>query len=793
MAMVINSNIMSLNAQRNLTASQNDLNTSMERLSSGKRINSAADDAAGLAISSRLTSEVRGLNQAVRNANDGISLIQTAEGALDESTNILQRMRELSIQSSSGTYSEGNRATLNAEVQQLVQELDRIASTTSFNGQNILDGSLGSVKLQVGAQANQTIEMSIQAMDSSTLGLGSQSADLSGAVMTAIDIQDGDVLINGSALDAHDSTTKNIDDLLSNINSNVEGVTATAFNVMEAGANATGVLTAGDSFTITVGSTNGSDAVVYQVGSGTAADGITSSNLDEMVDLINSTTGGAVTASINADNGRLVLSNTTGGTITIDDVDNTPVGNATGFTDTDSQLGSIAMSSDDGSAITVTTGANGTDADLESLGFRRVEGQGVVIGEELSPSGEQDTVLAVNDLKINGVSISAVAADGGTVNTLAEKVANINAVSDDTGVTAATVAQSSFAVNLAKVQHTVTATAAPDMTAIASIAADADLKLNGVELTGIAALTASSTVEALAAVINGETANTGVTASVDNSGYLTLSSDTAFTFTGANNGDSGDLGTGMPALDATTGATTLGADDGSIKINGYEVANIDLDDIDAAIADINGASGNTGVTASIDDNGQLQLSGNSAITIEMGQENGAATAARLGITFASDSNSDGANDSVTLNARIKLDSANDKPISIDVTANGATATGLSDMNTDLSGTVNGTALSSIDISTVAGAQKAIGAIDNALDTINSSRGDLGAISNRLDFTINNLSNISENASAARSRIEDADFAAESAALSRAQVLQQAGTAMLAQANAAPQQVLSLLQ
>ena len=165
MSMVINSNIMSLNAQRNLTMSQNEQNTAMERLTSGKRINSAADDAAGLSISNRMTSQINGLNQAVRNANDGSSLIQTAEGALDESTNILQRMRELSVQSANGTYDSGNRSTLNAEVSQLKEELDRISETTSFNGLNILDGTLGKVDLQVGFESNHTITLENGAMD----------------------------------------------------------------------------------------------------------------------------------------------------------------------------------------------------------------------------------------------------------------------------------------------------------------------------------------------------------------------------------------------------------------------------------------------------------------------------------------------------------------------------------------------------------------------------------------------------------------------------------------------------
>src|SRR6056297_942125 len=142
MALTINTNVMSLNAQRNLNSSQGALAKSMQRLSSGLRINSAKDDAAGLAISDRMTAQVRGLNQAARNANDGISLAQTAEGALQESTNILQRMREIAVQSANDTNSASDRASLNDELTQLQQELDRIAQTTEFNGTNLLDGSM---------------------------------------------------------------------------------------------------------------------------------------------------------------------------------------------------------------------------------------------------------------------------------------------------------------------------------------------------------------------------------------------------------------------------------------------------------------------------------------------------------------------------------------------------------------------------------------------------------------------------------------------------------------------------
>jgi len=169
MASVINTNVLSLNSQRNLSKSQSGLATSLQRLSSGLRINSAKDDAAGLAISDRMTSQINGLNQAGRNANDGISLAQTAEGALAQTTDLLQRMRELSIQSSNSTNSAGDRAALQSEVNQLKQEVDRISSTTEFNGLKLLDGSFTSQKFQVGANANQTINVSIDGSSTTSL------------------------------------------------------------------------------------------------------------------------------------------------------------------------------------------------------------------------------------------------------------------------------------------------------------------------------------------------------------------------------------------------------------------------------------------------------------------------------------------------------------------------------------------------------------------------------------------------------------------------------------------------
>ena len=160
MALTVNTNIASLTAQRNLTGSQSDLATSLERLSSGLRINSAKDDAAGLAISARFEAQIRGLDQGVRNANDAISLSQTAEGALGEVTNNLQRIRELAVQSANATNSASDRATLQAEVTQLVAEIDRVATSSSFNGIKLLDGTFSAQSFQVGANASDTVTVS---------------------------------------------------------------------------------------------------------------------------------------------------------------------------------------------------------------------------------------------------------------------------------------------------------------------------------------------------------------------------------------------------------------------------------------------------------------------------------------------------------------------------------------------------------------------------------------------------------------------------------------------------------
>lgn len=689
MALVINTNVASLNAQRQLMSSGNSLDRATERLSSGARINSAKDDAAGLAIANRMTSQVRGLDQAIRNANDGVSLIQTAEGALSESTNILQRMRELSVQSANGIYTASDRKTLDAEVKQLVSELDRIAKTTSFNGQNLLDGKLGKVDLQVGSAANQTISLKVPAMDAKTLGMGSTSVDLMGgasainSLTTTNVLREGSVLINGQSIikgtdtfDGAGAGAANSDQaLLDHINKNVNGVTASTYAVASATDAGDGVLTSTEKVVVTLANLDGTTTAI-DIGGGTNG----TSSLSELVDKMNAESGGKFSASI-GDDGKLSISAENVSTITITDA-----ATALGSGITTPANARIVLKADNGDPVTVTRGSIGTLAQLDFLGFRENDKAGTIEGYSVGAGA-----LAVGDLKINGVAVGTSATAG-----LADKLKAINAVSDQTGVTA-----------------TAFSSAVLDFGAVAlGTLAGGTFGLNGQDVTITAA---PASLAAVAAEFNAQTDKTGITATVSGTRILL-------------EGNVAQISFGPDAAGTATATETALTDGTNV----------------------------------------VQLSSGTLAANDVG-------------------------DGDVVGGGIKLTSNNGNPIQVDVKdATATTKTGLIDSNVSAGGSF-GAAISSISIDTAANAQKAIKVIDNALTTISDVRSDLGAINNRLDFTVSNLANISEKTSSARSRITDADFAAETANLSRSQVLQQAASAMLAQSNARPQQVLSLLR
>ncbi len=579
MPLIINTNVAALNAQRQLVQSGNDMSQAMERLASGRRVNTARDDAAGLAISNRQTSQIRGLNQAIRNANDGVSLIQTAEGALDEVTNILQRMRELAIQSANGIYSDVDRSTLDAEAQQLKAEIDRIASSTTFNGQPLLDGSLSDVSLQVGSEANQIIDLEIQGFSTSSLGgtsgdIVGEEVNPGGDPIATMNTFTGAANLTLTVNDIDLSTlaaVTTVDEMLASINSDLDGkgAEATTLVSVEADAAGSGVLAGGN--TITLALLDGNNQTQSYVLSGT-------SSLRELSDKINADT--IIDSKID-DEGKLVLSAENAESLTVTDASGAS-GLATGATTNFSLV--FTDTSSDKNGVNFVTDA--VTANVNLLGINTQDAEGNIQGVAVT-SATTNTIQS-GDLIINGVDVPSFTETGTAATTVDAAISAINEVSEETGVVA------------------------------------------------------------------------------------------------------------------------------------YEVG---------------------GATTTI---GLRSTKGNE-ISIEYGSSS--------------------------------------------TPANILAATGLQERNS----ASGGGSVAGIAIDTAAGAQAAIDVIDVALEQINSTRSDLGAINNRLDFTMSNLANVSEKTSAARSRIVDADYASESSQLSRAQVLQQASQAMLAQANAQPQQVLQLLQ
>lgn len=330
MAAVINTNIASLNSQRNLSTSQSALSTSLQRLSSGLRINSAKDDAAGLAISDRMTSQIRGMTQATRNANDGVSLAQTAEGALSSSGDILQRIRELAVQSSNSTNSSSDRQALQTEVTQLNSELNRIAQTTSFNGQTLLDGTMGTANFQVGADANQLISANGANFLTNTYGNNRVQSDAIAAkagtvAAPASNVTAGTaaITINGKLGSAKFDTvaTDTAKSIAAGINQKTADTGVTASAKTEANLELVG----GKSYSFTIASDNNATTnpvtVSFAVG-GTAGSATDFAAGINAINAQSAKTG--VTAQYDAKNGGIKLSNAAGSDIVIADAITVP-------------------------------------------------------------------------------------------------------------------------------------------------------------------------------------------------------------------------------------------------------------------------------------------------------------------------------------------------------------------------------------------------------------------------------------------------------------------------------------
>ncbi|OYX76082.1 MAG: hypothetical protein B7Y82_14290 [Sphingomonadales bacterium 32-65-25] len=722
---VINTNISALTAQNAQRSANNMMGLAMQRLSTGQRINSAKDDAAGLAISQKMTADVRGLAVAMRNAGDGISMAQTAESAMGEVTNMLQRMRELAVQSANGTLTGIDRQAVQAEVRQLIGEVDNIGVRTNFNGRRLLDGSAQNVRLQTGSRAGETVAFSLSSTRARDLGLGSSPAlSASGAFeATAANLganqalQAGDLVINGVTIGSSLSS----DDSLSSGNKAASAVAKAA--AINRASEQTGVR-----------------AVVGQtVMTGSA---MTAAALTGTVTINGVTTASVATTTDAAESRRLVRDaiNAISGQTGVRAVD-------TGDTN-----GGIRLEADDGRNIevavtTLTAAATGLKVGAQSGSFslESTNGQPIEISSANSASARISRAGLAAGTFERGVS--TVSTDARAVAVDAAGIRNLN--------------NGDLSINGVAIR--------------AAAAAD-----DNVSSTVAASSSKSASAIAIAAAINAASAQTGVSA---------VANDVTLT--------------------ASTTATTLTGTGASVTINGVAITIEGLAATDTAqarrekvAAAINNFGGMTGVTASDNGLGGLDLTAADGRNLSVAIVAGGATAAELGLGGTSVKGSGSAYaiaataaTAETAYGTVRLESAK----AIDVRAGSqafaaaSNFTSLGFEENSYGASAGGLRISDIDVSTADGATAALDAIDTALNSVNLDRANIGAVQNRLEAAVNNLSSNSTNLQASRSRIQDTDFATESTNLAKNQVLSQAAQAMLARANQSAQQVTQLLQ
>ena len=721
MASMINTNIASLNSQNNLNKSQGALTTSLQRLSTGLRINSAKDDSAGLAISERMGSQINGLNQATRNSNDGISMSQTAEGALSSISDSLQRIRELAVQSANGTNTDADRSSMQAETSQLLSEIDRVATQTKFNGRTLLDGTLSKQQFQVGANSGETISFSVDSARIAKLGSSSAAAITTAQNASSTALKEGAFSLNGvligpSLAGADTASTASAD--ASSI------AKAAAVNAKSAESGVTATVNATE-----VGGTSMTGAGANATGS-IVLNGITI-NVSTTTDL--AATRASVVAAINSS------SQQTGVTAS----------------DTGSDKGGVKLTAADGRNIVMGTYGTVTAAST-GLGAASTTNTGSI------------TLNSDKEIKISS---------------------NLNGAISTGGIKAAGLTTGTYAAQTAYASTTNTTTPATTMKAITA----GDFTINGVQIGAsiansdtasysfTSAVTGTPNSRAIsgiskAAAINAASAQTGVTATVN-----------------ATN------------VQGSTTAMTVGATAGALVINGVTTATItttgtstQAQNRKSTVDAINAVSGQTGVVAvdTNDDSKGVTLSAADGRNITAVQANGGTlTDASSGLGFAmaaaTATPTAGELDTGTYASTLTLSSTKEFKIEAGTSGNGTAALNLK-VGTYGAGR-SGDSLDKLDISTVEGANKAIVSIDNALKSVNSARANMGAVQNRFSAVVANLQSTSENLTASRSRIRDADFASETASLTRGQILQQAGTAMLAQANSLPNGVLALLR
>jgi flagellin len=649
MALTVNTNVAALNAQRAGVDSTEEMQTAMERLASGKRINSAVDDAAGLAISARMEAQISGLNQAVRNANDAISLVQTAEGALQEYGEILQRIRELAIQSGGGAPSNMDRVNLHAEVAQLQEELARIANTTRFNGEILLNGTFLAKDFQIGQSNQEEVQVTVGNLRPEKVGAFTQT-------------------------------------LISNVGTIAGQAAANKANLGSKGASITNGVVAQ---TITIGVGTDTPRTIEIAAGATARD--ISDAINRSGAAINSraTTTTNVYIENNNSTGELKFKLSSTGSDIEQQIDVTP-GAGSKAAALASQVN--AGFPDHNVKATVKTDASGN----EYVELYQANGYDIIIDDYVTTPGANAISLdfgGQDELVLTGLSGAAKTLIGGTV------------VAD---------APASFLMT------------SNDSTNSVLVGSRAELSFQDIDTT-----LASWTAKTFSLTINGGTA---ITVNTDGSPG-----------TGAAVSTFSDIVSNIN-ISIAAGQAALSAGDAAKDVSVAAVYTTGSDTLQFLV--------NSGVS-------------NATSSLVMAQSS---TPSLIFDDPTSTTNGVNLKDS-----------------------NGENQTSFSDTGGDTAPTQTVRYVSQIDISTRETALLAMTVVDAALQQVASNRGLLGAVANRLESTISNLMQVSENTAASLSRVMDADYAEESTRLARAQVLQQASVAILAQANATTQTVLKLLE
>jgi flagellin len=709
---VINTNVKALAAQESMRSSNLSMSQAMERLSTGKKINSAKDDAAGLSITNRMTSQVRGIAKAINNTNDAISMSQTAEGALGNVGDILQRMRELAVQAGSGTLNDSDRSTLQMEVAQLKQQIDEVASKTNHNNIKLLDGTAQNVVIQTGINAGDTMKIGFDSVKTKDIGIGSK-ASLSSAGGTYAASGANDALspsalyLNGVAVGASFAT----DDTASNLSGDASAIAKAAAinrvsNLSGVYAKVLGTAVSGSAMTVDTAVTSGIVTI-----NGVATDQFSTS-------LDTSLTRKTVVAAINA---KSALTGVTA-------------------TDTgDDKLGVTLFAADGRNIDMVTTVAAATSGlklsaqttYVGSYSLYTVDGRDITVGSKTGASSVEAQ---------SGLRFGTYKADTATFTTFART--NVSVV--PTGATNGLLDASSMIINGVQIG------AALNTDDTSSVVTTASVR--------------SASAIAIAAAINKSFDQTGVKATAT-SNVVRANSDTAFT--------------------AGTSVYTIGINNVVISVN--------TTTINGVIDSINSKSSLTGVVASQWGSG-LQLTAADGRNIALTSSVASAVNIGLGgLTIGTSAASTSGSGVVVFTSAVTLSS--DKAFTIKSGNTGITNLENLGFRQGTYGATqdSGFKVASLDVSTASGASQAITTIDAAINTVSNMQAKSGSFNNRLDVVINNLQESSQNIQASRSRILDTDYATETTNLAKQQIISQAATAMLAQANQSSQSILSLLK